>query len=37
MNATGVISPSAAYRFTDADLARLRARLPGVGRWGPAT
>jgi hypothetical protein len=37
MNATGVVSPSASYRFTDADQARLRARLPGLGRFGPAT
>jgi hypothetical protein len=33
MNSMGVIAPSAVYRFTDADMARLRARLPGTGRW----
>jgi hypothetical protein len=36
MNSMGVIAPSATYRFTDADMARLRARLPGAGRWGGA-
>lgn len=34
MNAMGVIAPTAVYRFTDADMARLRARMPGTGRWG---
>jgi hypothetical protein len=33
MNSMGVVAPTAVYRFTDADMARLRARLPGTGRW----
>jgi hypothetical protein len=37
MNAMGVVAPTAVYRFTDADMARLRARLPGAGRYGAAT
>lgn len=37
MNASGAIAPTAVYRFTDADVAALRARLPGTGRWGSAS
>ena len=37
MNAMGVVAPTAVYRFTDADMARLRTRLPGSGRWGAPT
>ncbi len=34
MNGTTVISPQAGYAFLPQDLAALRARLPGVGRFG---
>lgn len=37
MNANAVIAPSVVCAFTAADMGALRARLPGVGRFGAAS
>lgn len=37
MNGTSVIAPEAQYAFLATDMAALRARLPGTGRFGGAS